>query len=560
MAYQNLFGQYYSNKSNISTGKYQNYDYVCSNADDGNNNSVIIDDSKVELVDPAGNNIASLDLSQVRANPILEHKEGSFILRPYETAVLDGLEYGKTFKKMFFIVPEEIPADYLDDWRRYINVDFTIVYESGFDTKEFNITTVFHEETKEDIVDRINFLFEKLGLKDYVVADVEIVTTINGNEINYFTFTSLKEGYDFLIVDFKAHTIDYNYYFNEEENERVVVDLETDKDTLIYGNTDLTDSSTIYIEENENVEEDLYGSLQSVGITEMEDNVTFQDGTVYNENEGYSRIGSFDDADEPQTEDSAEHYHYEGDYMVSDDNIGGLYGIGEVTEYETEEGYPVFTIKGKEFDIERCRHLEIGALKYPNLAARVWFLVPEYPTGNDAQSCSILLNHVSDSILSFFPVCTRETLPDDMDSSVGESTEEYEYRDYLYEKRELDVCVRKKDEKERRLLSYFKEFMSGFEFGYLDKNNGAISMVVYDLNADECGCGCRWHHLNPHVGLYGYLDHVQMAGKWNKVGQMYGLITEAEDAENSCIKNLANSILLFNPNEFPVKINYFVAS
>ena len=166
MAYQNLFGQYYSNKSNISTGKYQNYDYVCSNADDGNNNSVIIDDSKVELVDPAGNNIASLDLSQVKANPILEHKEGSFILRPYETAVLDGLEYGKTFKKMFFIVPEEIPADYLDDWRRYINVDFTIVYESGFDTKEFNITTVFHEETKEDIVDRINFLFEKLGLKD----------------------------------------------------------------------------------------------------------------------------------------------------------------------------------------------------------------------------------------------------------------------------------------------------------------------------------------------------------------------------------------------------------
>lgn len=506
MAYQNLFGQYYSSKSNISTGKYQNYDYVCSNADDGN--SVIIDDSKVELIDSAGNNLASLDLSQVRANPILEHKEGSFILRPYETTVLDGLDYGKTFKKMFFIVPEEIPADYLDEWRRYINVDFTIVYESGFDTKEFNITTVFHEETKEDIVDRINFLLEKLGLKDYVVADVEIVTTINGNEINYFTFTSLKEGYDFLIVDFKAHTIDYNYYFNEEENERVVVDLETDKDILIYGNTDLTDSSTIYIDENEKVEEDFYG-------------------------------------------DSAEHSQYEG-----------LYGkVGEVTEYETEDGYPVFTIKGKDFNIERCRRLEIGALKYPNLAARVWFLAPEYPTGNDAQSCSILLNHVSDSILSFFPVCTRETLPDDMDTSVGESTEEYEYRDYLYEKRELDVCIRKKDEKERRLLSYFKEFMSGFEFGYLDKNNGAISMVVYDLNADDCkSCGCRWHHLNPHVGLYGYLDHVQMSGKWNKVEQVYGLITEADDTENSCIKNLANSILLFNPNEFPVKVNYFVAS
>ena len=103
--------------------------------------------------------------------------------------------------------------------------------------------------------------------------------------------------------------------------------------------------------------------------------------------------------------------------------------------------------------------------------------------------------------------------------------------------------------------------MSGFEFGYLDKNNGAISMVVYDLNADDCkSCGCRWHHLNPHVGLYGYLDHVQMSGKWNKVEQVYGLITEADDTENSCIKNLANSILLFNPNEFPVKVNYFVAS
>jgi hypothetical protein len=57
--------------------------------------------------------------------------------------------------------------------------------------------------------------------------------------------------------------------------------------------------------------------------------------------------------------------------------------------------------------------------------------------------------------------------------------------------------------------------------------------------------------------MYRYIDFVEQNQDWTNIGQFYGLITPA-DLPDSNIKHLANSVYLYNPNEFAIKINYFI--
>lgn len=56
------------------------------------------------------------------------------------------------------------------------------------------------------------------------------------------------------------------------------------------------------------------------------------------------------------------------------------------------------------------------------------------------------------------------------------------------------------------------------------------------------------------VGLYGYLKWCWDNNMWTRFGQFYGIITQADD-ENTKIKNLHPSVFLYNPNNYPIKVN-----
>lgn len=57
------------------------------------------------------------------------------------------------------------------------------------------------------------------------------------------------------------------------------------------------------------------------------------------------------------------------------------------------------------------------------------------------------------------------------------------------------------------------------------------------------------------VGLYGYANYLTKRKLWMNMGQLYAR-TAVEDDESSITHNLIPSILIYNPNEFPVTINY----
>lgn len=57
------------------------------------------------------------------------------------------------------------------------------------------------------------------------------------------------------------------------------------------------------------------------------------------------------------------------------------------------------------------------------------------------------------------------------------------------------------------------------------------------------------------VGLYGYANYLSKHNLWESMGQLYARTTVGDD-ESTGIKNLIPSFLIYNPNSFPVIVNY----
>ena len=57
------------------------------------------------------------------------------------------------------------------------------------------------------------------------------------------------------------------------------------------------------------------------------------------------------------------------------------------------------------------------------------------------------------------------------------------------------------------------------------------------------------------IGLYGYANYLTKRNLWMNMGQLY-VRTTVEDDESSNTRNLIPSFIIYNPNNFPVTVNY----
>jgi len=57
------------------------------------------------------------------------------------------------------------------------------------------------------------------------------------------------------------------------------------------------------------------------------------------------------------------------------------------------------------------------------------------------------------------------------------------------------------------------------------------------------------------IGLYGYATYLSKHNEWMTMGQFYARTT-IEDDETNNTKNLIPSFIIYNPNSFPVTVNY----
>jgi hypothetical protein len=61
------------------------------------------------------------------------------------------------------------------------------------------------------------------------------------------------------------------------------------------------------------------------------------------------------------------------------------------------------------------------------------------------------------------------------------------------------------------------------------------------------------------VGLYGFMAWLNENDLWTKVGDAYIVIGKKDDYQSK-LKNLQNSVLVYNPNNYPIRIKYMVFS
>ena len=57
------------------------------------------------------------------------------------------------------------------------------------------------------------------------------------------------------------------------------------------------------------------------------------------------------------------------------------------------------------------------------------------------------------------------------------------------------------------------------------------------------------------IGLYGYANYLTKRNLWMNMGQLYARTT-VDDDESANTRNLITSFLIYNPNNFPVTVNY----
>ena len=58
------------------------------------------------------------------------------------------------------------------------------------------------------------------------------------------------------------------------------------------------------------------------------------------------------------------------------------------------------------------------------------------------------------------------------------------------------------------------------------------------------------------MGLEGYCAYLSKTGGWMTVGQIYMITTVNDDPDYPEVKNLIPSFIVYNPNDFPVQVNY----
>ena len=499
----NLFGQYYNNlgKNKVYTG----IEYNCSSATSGEN-TLVFREGEARLIDSNGNIVGKIDLSKINAGPMTSWTSGNIVINPGEVKLIEGIEYGKLYKHIYFEVPQVYVSSLEKAWEYLVNAKFTILLNVDLDLREYEVKTTTSPDQKSSIKDRVQKLIDEIGASENIIVDIEEIEDGLGNKKTYLVFKSLVLGYDFIITDF--------CFFNHR---------------IIYGDM------------SEFIEEDLSDDMLE-DIHNAEDGVVFGDGTTLDqEDDDNAQAGHYDNDDIPTDPDSPTHFYVD----EPQDTLGDDGADVPEDDDQTTDGSDIAdgdaddntVLQKMEYCIESSKDLEIDAFKYPNGAARAWLVVPEWPVSVDEQYVSLKLNHVRDHVI------------------LTELNDSAECR--CYDLREVDVYASERNEVERHNLKTMKYFM-GDNFTYMDSVNGSITEVSHSEGPCECP-DIKLEIHNPHIGMYRYLDYVEMNDLWTNVGTFYGLITN-EDIDDVDEKNLANSIFLYNKNQFPVKVSYFICS
>lgn len=181
-----------------------------------------------------------------------------------------------------------------------------------------------------------------------------------------------------------------------------------------------------------------------------------------------------------------------------------------------------------EFPMEESFAMYIPSKKYRNGAFKGLVIIPSYPKFNNnipQNDKSLMITHLTDRVNMFYKC------------------------DNLYKKYIFDVFgdLSLIQEYENCIIFRDKQYYDDFDLSDLWLNDEQGDNFQFINNGMKI-------LSNKVLGVYGYCNYATINHLWQNFGDIYSIIC-APDVENSNTYNYINSAIIYNPNDFDIKLN-----
>lgn len=617
----NLFYQLYSTSNDITSSG-----FTCSSAIDEADTSFDIVDGEGVITDSNGDELASIDMTDIHADGITEYYTETKILQPYSAYLLQGNVTGDTYAAQFFPIVKEIQS--IENYEPYINVKFDIHYTSCEDINAINIDTYLLRTEPGSVCELIQAKFDELGIPVNVTIQNLPVCDCNqencvSESIDYLVFQSSSEGYSFYVHSVLVSAIDAEYinhdgtwadytetpFIGANVNFDYIIDLIKTLKPRLKGSDEDPDYSDVPC--------DIYKFFISIGPLAINDPAAFNHNVHALEKflQFFDHLGNIIEGTETKWSllctmyPDIYAYYWGNEYSILNTyNIHDIFMLLlEISKYVHQSN-----VSGPYMLVEDYNKRILNQ-KYPNGAMRGLVLIPDWSEFTDEFSV-LKVAHVSD----YVNLDEKIEIPKNMHvegfvcnecvdvyrkvrSTVKINTilqSEYE----VFKACDCFCPVRKVVSNEslatcmQGIWTYdmHSQVSSDSEWttnpNYHDTNSTWSDTFHHthtehhNSNHDKLKTSCDYvneyktpekynfmenvpghrHGMKPNnkenaVGLYRYMQYLNENDLWLRVGEAY-MIIGAKDNYQSKIKNLQNSVLVYNPNPLPVRIKFMVFS
>lgn len=608
---KNLFYQLYSRDNSVADSGYK-----CSSSINEDDTSFDISGSQGQITDSNGDILASIDMSTIHAAGITQYNVETKILQPHSAYLLQGSEYGETYKSQFFLINDVISS--IEDYESYCNIGFDILYKQN--NKKCNV----HVETssiRESYGSFVNLVQNQLNkLKVPVSISIKTYDDVDSSEqqIDYINFQSTEEGYDFIVRNVKLIPISRNDENNKgnigEFEDSPFVEPEITKDFIIsllekYKPRLVGDKSDNSKNNDYKIECDIYR-----GFLKLSDYVTDDFNTFVYEIDVIKRffLPCFEQNGIlifPKKFNDIIIKKYPEIYKKYFTGIFSYYNIYDIVKILDEIKTFIFKMKNAMGPSNCYEDLNkrIGCVKYPNGSMRGIVLIPNWPDDKDYDTSVLWINHVADQV----EICVPVPLPI-LNSYFGGQIRSQK-KTMLFEKALATVQINAliPEEKKQYIEEYdnlplndissndgftnsfdnlyvpaydnyshinneFYRFPASQERTnfdddsikyhipemYIDANVNSEDNDMWENNPNKTNIKFVDSHDGMKeniIGLYKYMEYLSSNDLWLRVGDGYMLIGKDDDKQLP-IKNLLQSLLVYNPNDIPVKVKYIIFS
>ena len=602
---KNLFYQLYSHSNDVV-----NSGYVCQTAVDENDTSFDISNSEAQITDSNGDVLASVDLSSIHAAGITQYNVETKILQPKSAYLLQGNEYGETYKSQFFKIFKRISD--VPGYADYCNLQFDILYKQNNKICNIHVNTKKIRTTFGSFINIVQTQLNKLKVPVSISIKTFDDPESSEQQIDYINFQSTQQGYDFIVRNVIitpimrgdetddgqiAQFIDSPFGEPEITADMILDLIEKYQPQLIGQTITYTDYQykiccavyKAFLKLANNIGEDLNNFYYEFNILYKYFLPCFDlNGNIINQ----ERLNEL-------KEQYIEIYDKFFDGLLAGYNIYDIFNI--LQEMKNYILY-IISINGPSYCFEDFNK-RILNFKYPNGAMRGLIIIPDWPKDSEYDYNVLLLNHIADQVEICIPV-DIQSLQKYYNGNILRNKNAR-----LYEKALATVKINAliPEEKTQYIedydnlplndissndgftTSFDKLQVAGFDTNDfifndfhrvpLSLNSADPSDITYHNDdifiSDQKDDTNIWEtqpnkglpkFVDSHkalsdkvIGLYKYMEYLSINDLWLRIGDGYMLVGKNDDLQTNT-KNLLQSALIYNPNDIPIRVKYIIFS